>query len=399
MIRATLLAAVLGALVLGSPAASAAEPIRIGEINSYSRIPAFLLSYRKGWELALEEVNAAGGALGRPLEVISRDDGGQTANAVTLANELVTGQGVALLAGTFLSNVGLAVAEFARQKQVLFIASEPLSTKLTWEQGNRYTWRLRPSTYMQNVMLADAAAQLDATRWVTIAPNYEYGQSAVAEFKKLLKARRPEVEFVAEQWPAQGKLEAGPTVQALLAAEPEAIYNATFAGDLAKLVREGTVRGLFEGREVVSLLTGEPEYLDPLGAEAPEGWIVTGYPWDKIDTPEHQAFLDAFTARWNEPPKLGAVVGYAMIKSIAAMLEKAGSTDTDAMTLAMAGLEVMTPFGPITWRAIDHQATMGAFVGRTAIEDGRGTMVDWRYVDGATVMPSDEEIQALRPEG
>jgi branched-chain amino acid transport system substrate-binding protein len=397
MIRTTLLA-VLGALVLGSPAASA-EPIRIGEINSYSRIPAFLLSYRKGWELAVEEVNAAGGALGRPLEVISRDDGGQTANAVTLANELVTGQGVALVAGTFLSNVGLAVSEFARQKRVLFIASEPLTTKLTWEQGNRYTWRLRPSTYMQNVMLADAAAALDATRWVTIAPNYEYGQSAVAEFKKLLKERRPEVEFVAEQWPAQGKLEAGPTVQALLAAEPEAIYNATFAGDLAKFVREGEVRGLFEGREVVSLLTGEPEYLDPLGAEAPEGWIVTGYPWDKIDTPEHRAFLEAFTARWNEPPKLGAVVGYAMIKSIAAMLDKAGSTDTDAMIEAMAGLEVMTPFGPITWRAIDHQSTMGAFVGRTAVEDGRGTMVDWRYVDGATVMPSDEEVRALRPQG
>jgi branched-chain amino acid transport system substrate-binding protein len=81
------------------------------------------------------------------------------------------------------------------------------------------------------------------------------------------------------------------------------------------------------------------------------------------------------------------------------MLDKAGSTDTDAMTLAMAGLEVMTPFGPITWRALDHQATMGAFVGRTAVEDGRGTMVDWRYVDGATVMPSDEEVRALRPQG
>jgi branched-chain amino acid transport system substrate-binding protein len=69
------------------------------------------------------------------------------------------------------------------------------------------------------------------------------------------------------------------------------------------------------------------------------------------------------------------------------------------MIEAMAGLEVMTPFGPITWRAIDHQATMGAFVGRTAVENGRGTMVDWRYVDGATVMPSDEEVKALRPSG
>jgi branched-chain amino acid transport system substrate-binding protein len=108
MIRRTLLGAPLGAAAFGSPVAAAAEPIRIGEINSYSRIPALLLSYRKGWQLAVEQINAAGGGRGRALEVISRDEGGETANAVTLANELVAGQGVALLAGTFLSNVGLA---------------------------------------------------------------------------------------------------------------------------------------------------------------------------------------------------------------------------------------------------------------------------------------------------
>jgi branched-chain amino acid transport system substrate-binding protein len=401
MIRTrTFLYGATAALCLVALPLVAAEPVKIGEINSYSRFPAFTLSYQKGWQLAVEEVNAAGGVMGgRPLEVLSRDDGGETSNAVTLANELLAGEGVALLSGTFLSNVGLAVSDFAKQKEVLFVAAEPLSTQLTWEQGHRYTWRLRPSTYMQNAMLAAAAAGLDATRWATIAPNYEYGQSAVAEFKKLLKELRPEVEFVEEQWPALGKLEAGPTVQALAAAEPDAIYNATFAGDLVKFVREGTTRGLFEGREVVSLLTGEPEYLDPLGAEAPEGWLVTGYPWAEIDTPEHEVFLDAFQARWNEPPKLGAVVGYAMIHSIAAMLNKAGSTETDAMIEAMAGLEVLTPFGAIAWREIDHQATMGAYVGRIAVKDGRGTMVDWRYVDGADVMPSDEEIAALRPSG
>ncbi len=395
--RRHLMAATL--VALAPFAVQAADPIKIGEINSYSRFPAFTLSYQKGWQLAVEEVNAAGGVLGQPLEIISRDDGGQSANAVTMANELVAGEEVALLAGTFLSNIGLAVSDFAKQKQVLFIAAEPLSTKVTWEQGHRYTWRLRPSTYMQNAMLAKAAAEIDANRWATIAPNYEYGQSAVAEFKKLLQELKPEVEFVEEQWPALGKMEAGPTVQALIAAEPDAIYNATFAGDLVKFVREGTTRGLFEGREVVSLLTGEPEYLDPLGAEAPVGWLVTGYPWSKIDTPAHTAFLDAFQAKHGEPPKLGAVVGYAMIKSIAAMIEAAGSTETDAMIEALGGLEVDTPFGPIAWRTIDHQATMGAYVGRIAVEDGKGTMVDWSYQDGADHLPSDEEVKSLRPSG
>jgi branched-chain amino acid transport system substrate-binding protein len=251
---------------------------------------------------------------------------------------------------------------------------------------------------MQNSMLAHAAAELNATRWATIAPNYEYGQSAVAEFKKLLKGMRPDVEFVEEQWPPFGKLEAGPTVQSLAAAEPEAIYNATFAGDLVKFVREGTTRGLFEGREVVSLLTGEPEYLEPLGAEAPAGWIVTGYPWAEISTPEHDAFLEAFEARFGEHPKVGAVVGYTMIQSIAAMLARAGTTETEAMVDAFAGLEVESPFGPIVWREIDHQATMGAYLGRLAVVDGRPTMVQWQYEDGASHLPPDDVVRELRPE-
>ena len=399
--RRSLLGAAGAGLALGlAPRIGrSADPIKIGEINSYSRIPAFLLSYRKGWELATWEINQAGGVLGREIEVVSRDDGGEPANAVTLANELVAREGVALLSGAFLSNIGLALSDFARQREVMFMASEPLTTRLTWEDGNRYTWRLRPSTYMLNSMLAQAAAKIDAVRWASIAPNYEYGQSAVAWFTKLLKKDRPEGEFVAAQWPAFGKLDAGPTVQALLAAEPDAIYNATFAGDLIKFVREGRTRGLFEGREVVSLLTGEPEYLDPLGAEAPDGWLVTGYPWSKIEAPEHKAFLSAFEGRWGEPPKQGAVVGYAMVYSIAAMLDRSRSTETDAMLEAMVGLEVSSPFGRITWREIDHQATMGAYVGRTAVEDGVPTMVDWYYADGGDHLPSDEVVRKLRPSG
>ncbi len=235
--------------VLGAAAAltaAAQQPILIGEISSYSTVPAFTIPYRNGWELAVEEINAAGGLLGRKLEVISRDDGGKPDDATRHASELLTSQKVDLLAGTFLSNVGLAVSDIALRNKVLFVAAEPLTDALVWEKGNRYTFRLRPSTYMQSAMLVEEAAKLPAKRWATLAPNYEYGQSAVASFKELLKAKRPDVEFVAEQWPALGKLEAGATVQALAAAKPDAIFNVTFGADLTKFVREGNLRGLFE---------------------------------------------------------------------------------------------------------------------------------------------------------
>jgi branched-chain amino acid transport system substrate-binding protein len=377
--------------------AQGAAPIRIGEINSYTAVPAFTLPYRNGWMLAVEEINAAGGVLGRPLEVLSRDDAGKPPDAIRLAGELLDEQKVDLLAGGFLSNIGLALSDVAKQRGKLFVAGEPLTDALVWSKGNRLTFRLRPSTYMQAAMLVPDAAKLPAKRWATVAPNYEYGQSAVKWFKQLLSAARPDVTFVAEQWPALGKIDAGATVAALSEAKPDAILNVTFGGDLTNFVRQGNTRGLFEGRGVVSVLTGEPEYLAPLAAETPEGWIVTGYPVDSVSDPAHTAFIAAYAKKFNEPPKMGSVVGYALIHAIAAGITQAGEVGTDALAdKGFPGARFATPFGPATWRAIDHQSTLGTYVGKTALKDGRGVMVDWRYVDGAAALPPDDVVKTLR---
>src|SRR5438874_10380016 len=377
--------------------AMAQSEIKIGEINSYSLLPAFTEPYRKGWQLALEEVNAAGGINGKKLVVVSKDDGGKPADAQTAANELVSSENVVMLTGTFLSNIGLAVSDFANQKKVFFLAAEPLTDAITWAKGNRYTFRLRPSNYMQAAMLVEEAAKLPAKRWATIAPNYEYGQSAVAVFKKLMSEKRPDIQWVDEQWPPQGKIDAGPVVQAVAAANPEGVLNVTFGADLVKLVREGNTRGLFKGRSVVSFLTGEPEYLDPLKDETPQGWIVTGYPWYDVKMPEHEAFLKANQAKYYDYTRIVTFMGYQTMKSAAAILAKAKSTAPEKLIAAAEGLSVSSPFGEITFRKIDHQSTMGAFVGKTALKDGKGIMVDSSYRKGADYLPSDAEIAKLRP--
>jgi branched-chain amino acid transport system substrate-binding protein len=398
MRRRHLLGASLAIVVAGlSNSAIAQSEIKIGEINSYSLLPAFTDPYRKGWQLAVEEINAGGGINGKKLVVVSKDDGGKPADAQTAANELVSSENVAMLCGTFLSNIGLAVSDFANQKKVFFLAAEPLTDAITWSKGNRYTFRLRPSNYMQAAMLAEAAAELPAKRWATIAPNYEYGQSAVAVFKKLMAAKRPDIQWVDEQWPPFNKIDAGPVVQALAAANPEAILNVTFGADLVKFVREGSTRGLFKDKTVISFLTGEPEYLDPLKDETPEGWIVTGYPWNAINTPEHDKFLKAYQAKYNDYPRLGSIVGYETIKAAAAILTKANSTDPEKLIAATEGLQVASPFGEITFRKIDHQSTLGAFVGKTAVKDGKGVMVESVYRKGSDYLPSDAEVEKMRP--
>src|SRR6516225_3659906 len=387
--------AALALALLGSPAVNA-QPIKLGELNSYKTFPAFLEPYKKGMELALEEVNRAGGVLGRPLELVVRDDNGNPGDAVRVAEELVAREKVDLLMGTFSSNVGLAVADLAKQRKVLFLAAEPLTDKIVWENGNRYTFRLRASTYMQTAMLVPEAAKLKKNRWAIVYPNYEYGQSAAAAFKQqMIGLQAGGIEFVDYAVPL-GKIDAGPVVQALIDANPDAIFSSLFAADLAKFVREGEVRGLFKGRPVFNLLGGEPEYLDPLKDEAPIGWWVTGYPWYAIDTPEHKRFRDAYQAKFNDYPRLGSVVGYTAVIAAAAAIRKAGSTDTEKIVAAMNGLTLESPFDKVTFRALDHQSTMGAYVGRTAVKDRKGTMVDWRYADGANYLPSDDTVKRLR---
>jgi branched-chain amino acid transport system substrate-binding protein len=378
--------------------APAFAQVKIGELNSYKVFPAFLEPYKKGMELALEEINASGGVLGRKLELVTRDDGGNPGDAVRVAEELISREKVTVLMGTFASNVGLAVSNLAAQRKILFVASEPLTDKIVWENGNRYTFRLRPSTYMQTAMLIPEAAKLKKKRWAIVYPNYEYGQSATASFKKLLKAAQPDVEFVAEQAPPLGKIDAGAVVQALADAKPDAIFSSLFAADLQRFVREGNTRGLFKNTAVFNLLAGEPEYLDTLKDETPEGWWVTGYPWAEINTPEHRKFREAYRKRWNDYPRQGSVVGYSAVYAVANAARRARSADTEKLVEAMKGLEMSTPFGPIVWRPLDHQSTMGAYVGQFARKGGQGVMVNWRFADGANFLPPIQEVRALRKE-
>ena len=400
--RRQILSAASAAAALAHPSIVRAQtfgtqPIRVGEINSYSNQPEFTEPYRRGWQMALARVNDLGGVNGRKLEFISRDDAGQPENAVRLAAELVNDQKVDLLAGGYLSNVGLAISAYALQNKKLYVAGEPLTDALTWEKGNRYTYRLRPSTFMQAAMLVEAAVALPAKTWVTVAHNYEYGQSAVKWFRQLLSAKRPDIRFVGEQWPALGHLDAGPVVAALGQPAPDAVFNALFGADLLAFVRQGNSRGLFDNRTVVSMLTGEPEYLDPLGAETPDGWLVTGYPWSLSDEPSNKQFVSDYQQRYNAPPCMGSVVGVALVNAIAAGVAKSGGTETEAMADGFADASFTSPFGICRFRAIDHQSTLGTYVGRLTRQGDRGGMVDWRYVDGESVMPPDAVVRQLRP--
>ena len=101
----------------------------------------------------------------------------------------------------------------------------------------------------------------------------------------------------------------------------------------------------------------------------------------------------------DDHPRIGSIVGYNTLLTINELITKAGSAGTEAMVGALEGLSFGAPTGPITFRALDHQSTIGACVGWTKLEDGRGKMVDWTCMDGADHFPPDDEVGATRPAG
>ncbi|PYM67493.1 MAG: ABC transporter substrate-binding protein [Candidatus Rokuibacteriota bacterium] len=387
----------------------AQAPIKIGDINSYSGTgAAFTAPYRAAVEMALEEINQQGGLLGRKVEVLFRDDKLRPDEGIKHAQELVLQERVEFLMGTFSSAVGLAVSDFALKQKVLFLAAEPLTDALTWQKGHRYVFRVRPNTWEQGRLLAERAAKLPHVKWANIGPDYEYGHKAWEGFWTRLQELKPAVAEVSSSFPKLGAGQYVDQINKLVAAGPEAVFTSLFGGDWIAFVKQAGPFGLFTGDQkkfVVGILLGEPEYIDPLGKDAPEGMLVTGYPWYALDTPAHKTFAERYAKfvaqkfpNLAKYPQQGSLVGYITMLSMAEAIRKAGTTDTENVIKTLEGLRVETPIGVISFRPVDHQSTMGAWVGTTKFDPQRGVgiMTNWEYVPGEKLLPSDEEVRKLR---
>ena len=392
-------AALTGSLCV-SGATVAQEPIRIGEINSYTGpVAVFTHPYRNGLQMAVDEINAKGGVLGRKLEVLHRDDNFSPADAVRLANELVLNQKVDLLAGTFLSPIALAVANYATERKVLFVGAEPLTNQLTWEKGSRYVFRVRNPMYMLTSMLVGKAVTMKCTRWAGIGPINEAISDMMKDFKVQMAAKRKDFVWAGELFFPNQKLNPGSAIDSLTRMRPDCLLNGTFGPDLIGFAREGKTRGFFDKLQVASVLSGEPEYLDPLGADTPVGWWVTGYAWQEDNRPAHRRFREDYTKRFGTYPRFGSLIGYVTIQAIAAGLQRAGSTDTEKMIQGLRGAQWDSPVGRITMRAADHQSTLGSWLGQLDVKDGKGVMTNWTWVDGKDALPPEDEARARRPKG
>ncbi len=396
-------AVLLGLLAHSAVAADAKKPIKIGYINAHTNGAYLVHPNSQGMQFAIDEINAKGGVLGRPLELISRDSKADPAEAVRLAEELRARDNVDVLINGDFSGASIAVGGWAKQNHVPFVVTASEADSIIWQNGNDYMARANPGGYAWVSASLQKATEvfgdrLKNKRWVSIAPSLEFGHAVVQSAHDLADARGLNPTWVAEQWPAYDKLSAGPTIATLERANPDIVFAALFGTDIVKFIREARKRDFIKDRIFIFPSLGVPEHFDMLGAETPKGWVTIGFPYDEIKQkkPALADFMQRYEAAYHESVKTYLVTGYDGIKILAAAIEKAGSTDPEKIRVAFDDLRFNTPYGEQTLRKIDHQATIAYWVGLSDVVDGKPKISNWTEFNVGDNSPPDDVILKLR---
>ena len=372
------LALVLAAAVLWPLAGNAADTIKIGWPMPLSGpTSVYGVPVTKGAELAIADINAKGGVLGRKLELLPRDSKASPDEAVRLARELIIKNGVDFLAGTLTSAEAPAVSTIAKENKIVFIAPVAKTAKLTEPKYlHPYIFRISSNTEIEGHSGALLMAKWkNVKRVATMAPDYAYGHDAVAAFVAHLKQLRPDIEIVDQQWPKLGESDFTAFITAQMSKKPQAVYVDEFGGDFVTFAKQAAPLGYFkaiDNRLIDGAEVGTVDEAQALGADYPYGiWSDT---YDPVLTfpgapAAHKVFIKRLEVALNSKYGSGwAIQGYGAIVALADAIKKAGSTGSDKVSQALMGLTFDTPVGPRTIHAKSHETEMGEFWGQMVKE-------------------------------
>lgn len=351
----------------GKPA-KGKEPIRVGGQGATSGAHAdYGWQMMAGATLAIEEINAKGGVLGRKLELKFMDEELKPATAVKNARYLVTDWGADFLFGVDSSGSAMAVGPVLPELNKLCFfchaATHRLTEELVAEKGIKQIFRMVAPVYQDALAAWAFKDASNIKRWAGINCDYEYGYVAWNLFKQTMKKFRPDVEFVAAAWAPFWTMDFSSHISAVMAEKPDGIFATPWAGEGVMLLRQALLLGVFDKIQVWwQAMGGSVDLLEGISREV-EGnkfqgklWATARYIHNYPDTPENKKFVEAFRKRWGKFPNYSAESSYSSIYAIKAGVEKAQSLETAKVAAALEGMELKTPAGPRLIRKEDHQA-------------------------------------------
>jgi branched-chain amino acid transport system substrate-binding protein len=380
--------------------ANAQGPIKIGIVDTYSG-PATVYTYdvRDAFKLAIDEVNATGGVVGRKIEFTTRDDKFKVDVGLSMAKELIMMEKVDILMGTISSSVTLAISEYCKAEKMPFIVTFSKSEKITGEKGHRYIFEVSENTAMIGKAAATGLAKKPYVKYWIAGDDYEYGHALADGVWNNLKKLKPKVELLGQSWWKLGEPELTPYLTAITAAKPDAVIFATGGVSMVNAMKAAKATGFVEKIPMFIHTATELSTLAPLGMDAPEGVLGTSnYHFYYPDTPKNKAFAKAFKDAYGREPRVGALYGYLAAQFITKALTKAGKMDKEKFINALEGMKVDSPIGEIEMRAYDHQAMLPMYMGVTKKVPEYPFLIagDIVTIPGKDAVPSVEEVKKAR---
>lgn len=373
------------------------SPIKIGTIYSKTGILAEHGRHADmGIRMALEELNSKGGVVGRKLEAIWRDDQSKAEVATREANALLFDEKVDVLLGTLLGNTGNAVSVVSKEQKVPFIVLTQIGN-LTMEDGHRYIFRGVSSSIMNSrAQVLNLQGKPYRTAW-TITYDYSFGHQVIASTKEYMAKKVPEIKVIGESWPPMTETDFTSYISQIIRAKPDVVIAYIFGSGLAAFLRQAKPQGFFEKTQIA--LDCNPDNIRPLGMDFEKGILGWAFYDITLDTPDNKVFVKTFLNKYNEYPAFTAAVFYTGIYSLARAIEKAGTTEKEAVVDALESVKVSSPYGEISYRQCDHQGTFPVVIGETSLMSGKNWYLlgqNVRGVPAEELWPSCEEVMAVR---
>ncbi len=354
--------------------AVAADPVKIGVVTPLTGTYAPIgQQVRWGLELAAKEVNASGGILGRPVELVFEDEEANPAVATQKAEKLLQVTKVDFLTGTVNSGSTLAVGQLAERNNRLASTTVSFSDAITGDKCSPNVFRVNARAGQQSAALAEWLTKDKGagTAVYYLGPDYEMGRNTVAAFKSAAESRG--MKTVGEVFAPLGNNDYSPFFGQMRAARPAVLYTSVAGNDTARLFTQLDEYGLRKNLLIVGASgTVTSQNMGALGKVA-DGYVTgVGYS-PEIDSKENRQFVTAFRAAYKTDPDLYGADSYGLIYFYKAAVEKAKSTETDKVRAAMRGLKWMTPQGEKELRAGDYQAIQDMYAVR--VEGGKFRIV------------------------
>ncbi len=397
----TLSLVMLSCAFLVSSSASASDVIKLGFIADVSGIGApFYKSQKAGLDMFIEEINAAGGILGKKLELVVRDAQLKPDVGANMARELILSEKCEFLIGPTSSAVALAISKVSKEfKKVIFFHTSNAEA-LTTTAFQPYMFQVVPNTGIEGRGMALVLSKKPYKKYSLIGPDYAYGHDQLNSFTKEMAKRRPDVQILDTVWVKLGESNFSTFIPTLLAKKPEAIYAAFWGGQLSALIKQAKPYGVFKQAPVSSLY--DLDMLRATGLDMPEG--LTGYaraPFYAIDTPQMKVFVQKYHEKFKDWPADWAIMAYDGMTALTQAIKEAKSAESEQVVKVLGGLKFNSLRGERYIRPVDHMANVGIYAGVTAKSPEHKhflIMKDVKEVPAEEVWLSVEEVKKLQAE-